>query len=132
MLGKPHVPGSAIAHPGVAALILNFQITLGEVVDLTEVSAQPLLQTTAQELTGDWDGYQSRNARTSVIAPTGIAPTQELGEALFLTGIEGFRSLSAKVPYVRTLMVFPTNLKLGSSIVHSEVGAAVHRIIGTK
>jgi RES domain len=132
MVGSPHIPGRAIPNPGVPALVLNVQITLQQVFDLTQArSAQVPLQTTAQELTGDWDGYQSRSPMTSVTAPIGLAETQTLGEALFQTGIEGFRSLSAKIPYARTLMVFPTNLRRGSSIVYIDSGTVVHRIDGT-
>ena len=54
-------PGGAIAHPRRSFGMLNVQVTLSEVVDLTDVSASQLpLQTTAQEMTGDWDGYQVR------------------------------------------------------------------------
>ena len=132
MLGSPHIPGAAVPNPQIAALILNVQITLQRVCDLTQLgTAQIPLQTTAQELTGDWDGYQSRGPLTSVTAPVGIAETQALGEALFQTGIEGFRSLSAKIPYARTLIVFPTNLRRGSSVVYTDRGTVVHRIDGT-
>ena len=132
MVGGAHIPGRAVPNPGVPALVLNVQITLQQVCDLTQVdSAQVPLHTTAQELTGDWDGYQSRSPMTSVTAPIGIAETQMLGEALFQTGIEGFRSLSAKIPYARTLMVFPTNLRRGSSIVYTDSGTVVRRIDGT-
>jgi hypothetical protein len=132
MVGSPRIPGRAIPNPGVLALVLNVQITLQQVFDLTQVgSAQVPLQTTAQELTGDWDGYQSRSPMTSVTAPIGLAETRTPGEALFQTGIEGFRSLSAKIPYARTLMVFPTNLGRGSSIVYVDSGTVVHRIDGT-
>jgi RES domain len=132
MVGSP-LPGRAISNPAVSALVLNVQITLQEVFDLTQVrSAQMPLQTTAQELTGDWDGYQSRSMMTSVTAPTGIAETQHLGQTLFQTGVEGFRSISAKVPYTRTLVVFPTQLRRGSSIIHIDNrGAVVHQIHGT-
>jgi hypothetical protein len=131
MLGSPHIPGGAVPNPNIAALILNAQITLQQVCDLTQVgTAQRPLHTTAQELTGDWDGYQSRSPVTSVTAPVGIAETQHLGEALFRTRIEGFRSLSAKIPYARTLMVFPTNLRRGSSIIYTDRGIVIHRIDG--
>lgn len=61
MLGNSFVPGGAIAHPCRSFAMLNAQMTLSEVVDLTDVSASQLpLQTTAQEMTGDWDGYQVR------------------------------------------------------------------------
>ena len=124
MVGSPHIPGRAIPNPGVPALVLNVQIRLQQVFNLTQVrSAQVPLQTT--------DRYQSRSPMTSVTAPIGLAETQTLGEALFQTGIEGFRSLSAKIPYARTLMVFPTNLRRGSSIVYTDGGTVVHRIDGT-
>ena len=124
MVGSPHIPGRAIPNPGVPALVLNVQIRLQQVFDLTQVrSAQVPLQTT--------DRYQSRSPMTSVTAPIGLAETQTLGEALFQTGIEGFRSLSAKIPYARTLMVFPTNLGRGSSIIYIDSGTVVYRIDGT-
>jgi hypothetical protein len=131
MLGNPYIPGRAISHPAINSLILHIHVTLGEIFDLTDVvSAQTPLQTTAQELTGDWDGYQSRSTMTTITGPVGIAPTQQLGEALIRTGIEGFRSLSAKVPCSRTLIVFPTNLRRGSSVVCLDRGTLVSRIDG--
>lgn len=130
LLGN-YVPGGWIPHPSVTLTVLNVQIILHTVADLTAVaSAQAPLGITAEELTGDWDGYMSRNPRTPVTEPTGIAPTQELGAALFRTGIEGFRSVSAKVPFARTLMVFPENLQPGSSLTYrDDTGAVVHSII---
>jgi hypothetical protein len=133
MLGNPLIPGRSVPNPSVTTLMLNVAITLGHVFDLTDVvSAQATLQTTTQELTGDWDGYQLRSALTSITAPTGVAPTQELGLELFRTGIEGFRSISAKIPFACTLMVFPTNLRRGSSVVYTDGGRTVHRTDGTK
>lgn len=89
MLGSL-TPGGSIPNPGLSNfIILNVRIILHGVVDLTEVkNTQALLCTNAQELTGDWKGYKSRSLRTSISEPTGIAPTQELGKALFETGIE--------------------------------------------
>ena len=80
MLGNPFAPGGSVAHPAPAFAMLNVQVTLSQVADLT---AQAQLQTTAQELTGDWDGYQVRGPATPVSLPVGQAPTQELGHALF-------------------------------------------------
>jgi hypothetical protein len=131
MLGSPHVPGGAVAHPRRTFTIINATIVLQEVCDLTEVAAaQAPLATTAQELTGDWEGYQVRGPATSISAPTGTAPTQELGHALYRTGVEGFRSISARVPYSRTLMIFPANLKSGSSIdyVDPRNNIVIHRV----
>jgi hypothetical protein len=80
-------------------------------------------------LTGDWQGYHVRTGSTPVSAPTGIAPTQLLGLALQKTGVEGFRALSAKVPYHRNLIVFTDNLKAGSSLSFSDAtGKIVHEI----
>ncbi|MGC2525231.1 MAG: RES family NAD+ phosphorylase [Stellaceae bacterium] len=130
MLGNSFVPGGAIAHPCRSFAMLNAQMTLSEVVDLTDVSASQLpLQTTAQEMTGDWDGYQVRGGMTSVSAPVGVAPTQALGQALFQTGVEGFQPVSARVSCNRTLMVFPQNLRSGSKLeFRDQSGAIVHQI----
>jgi hypothetical protein len=117
MLGNPFVPGGAVPHPGRAFAMLNVQVTLSQVADLTGPAAQTQLQTTAQELTGDWDGYQVRGAATPISSPVGQAPTQELRHALFQVNVEGFRSISAKVPCNDTLMVFPQRLRPGSSLV---------------
>jgi hypothetical protein len=118
MLGSPYVPGGAVANPRRTFTIINAMVLLNNVCDLTDVAAQQMLQTDAQHLTGDWEGYQFRGPPTPITAPSGIAPTQELGEALYRAGVEGFRSISAKVPHVRTLIVFPQNLRAGSNITY--------------
>lgn len=130
MLGSPHRPGGSLANPRLTYVQLNVRVLLQAVVDLTDVpTAQIPLQTTAQELTGDWEGYQLRSAFTPVPAPVGIAPTQELGHALFATGIEGFRAISARNATARTLIVFPANMRPGSSITFVDpAGTIVLRI----
>jgi hypothetical protein len=131
MVGNPSIPGAAVSNPAAAPVILNVAIVLRDVVDLSLPAAQISLATTAQELSGDWYGYQSRTMGTPPVpAPTGIAPTQDLGEALFRTAVEGFRSVSARIPYNRTLIVFPQNLKRGSSVVFSDGTGTVLRIDG--
>ncbi len=53
----------------------------------------------------------------SVSQPQGLAPTHQLGAALNgLPDLEGFQAVSAKVPYHRTLAVFPKKLQAGSRI----------------
>jgi hypothetical protein len=106
-------------------------VVLHQVADLTQVSQQNLLQTTAQELTGDWKGYQYRTAPTATIqAPTGTAPTQDLGEALFsIAGLEGFRTLSAKLPYHRNLVVFPEKMFKGSRLEFRDDNAKLLQVI---
>lgn len=120
--------GYHLPHPGLSFISLNVNVILREVVDLTEVVVQTALGTTAQELTGDWEGYQVRSRRTPVADPTGIAPTQELGSALFATGIEGFRAISAKMSHHKTLVVFTDNLRTGSSLTFSNATGIIHRI----
>jgi hypothetical protein len=113
MLGNAFRPGAAIPNPAIACAIVNVTVRLTQVADLTGSQAQSAIDTTAQELTGDWDSYQLRSALTPVKQPVGVAPTQELGEALFRSGIEGFVSLSARIPTQRVLIVFPDNRKTG-------------------
>lgn len=117
LLGSPLSPGGVVPQPRRAWTILNVNVNLQSVVDLTDPAAQAALSTSAQELTGDWRGYQLRGPHSSVTAPAGSAPTQDLGAALFgVAGVEGFRTLSAKLPDQMVLGVFPQKLLPGSSI----------------
>jgi hypothetical protein len=115
MLGSPWKVGGHIPHPRAPHFAtLSIDVVLHKVFDLTDVAqAQVSLETTAQELTGDWDGYGIRTPLAGVPEPRGVAPTQELGRHLYLTGIEAFVTLSAKVPYHRTLVVFPQTVVAG-------------------
>lgn len=124
-------PGGHVPHPRQSTFVtMAVWIILHDVIDLTEVTnAHVPLGTNAQELTGDWRGYELRTPRTSVSEPTGIAPTQDLGKALFATGTEGFRAISAKIPYAKTLTVFTDNLQSSSSLTFIDPsGATAHRI----
>lgn len=117
LLGSPLSPGGVVPQPRRAWSILNVNVNLQSVVDLTDPAAQAALATSAQELTGDWRGYQLRGPHTSVTAPAGSAPTQDLGAALFgVAGVEGFRTISAKLPDQMVLAVFPQKLRPGSSV----------------
>ena len=102
-------------------------VVLQRIADLTVVSQQDLIETTAQELTVDWRGYRHRNEPlASIQEPIGTAPTQDLGEALFaVPGIEGFRTLSAKLPYHCNLVVFPQKMFRGSGLKFSEASAGL-------
>jgi hypothetical protein len=110
--GSPSVPGGVVANPSGSWIIINSQVQLSKVADLTDAVRTPeILATTAQELTGDWKGYSLRSDRTSVSAPVGIAPTQALGAALYASGaFEGFLAISAKMPYQKVLGVFPNRM----------------------
>jgi RES domain-containing protein len=79
LLGSPLPGRKYIPNPRQAWIILNVQVTLQAVADLTIVSEQFKLLTTAQELTGDWDCYRLRTLQSSVSQPMGLAPTQVLG-----------------------------------------------------
>ena len=117
LLGSPMTPGGVVPHPRRAWTILNVNVSLHDIVDLTDPAVQATLSSSAQELTGDWRGYQLRNPHSSVIGPVGTAPTQELGAALYLvSGVEGFRTLSAKLSDQMVLVVFPQKLQPGSFV----------------
>jgi hypothetical protein len=110
------LPGAVyVPNPLQAWVLLNVHVTLQSVAHLTDVAAQQQLATTAQELTGDWQGYHLRSFQTSISQPTGQAPTQSLGAALHaVSGLDGFRAISARVPTRRVLVVFPDKLGPGA------------------
>ncbi len=131
LLGSPY--GMWVANPHQAWVTLNVNVTLHHIVDLTRLSQQRLIDTTVQELTGDWRGYQLRTPATSSIQPTGPpAPTQELGEALYFTpNVQGFLTASARVPTRMNLVVFPNKLDSQSRIIYTDhAGTVVHKIEG--
>jgi hypothetical protein len=118
LLGTPTVAGSPFPHPLFTWTVLNVHVALTDVVDMTKVSEQAVVETTAQELTGDWRGYELRDFSTSVKEPTAhgvppvTAPTQEFGEELYnSTLMEGFISISAKVPDQKVLIIFPERVR---------------------
>jgi hypothetical protein len=109
--GGPYLP-----NPRGAWTIVTVEVHLARVADLTDPANVQLLQTSAQELTGDWQGYALRPDPTPVRAPhwTNV-PTQRLGRALFKArGVEGFLTYSAKNPLRTNLVLFPTKLRAGS------------------
>lgn len=109
LYGSP-APGKTVPNPKHSAATLNVNVTLNKAADLTSIPEQLIFDTNVQELTGDWPGFKTRNASTSVKVPIGIAPTQELGAALYaVAGLEGFFAVSAKLPYLMNLVVFPDN-----------------------
>lgn len=118
LLGSPN-PGSIyLPNPRGAWTILNVDVQLDRIVDLTLPSQRRLIETTAQELTGDWQGYSLRNATPRLSAPhwTNV-PTQRLGAALHAVGgLEGFITYSAKVPTRKNLIVFPRKIRPGNHV----------------
>ena len=74
-------------------------------------------KTALLQLTGDWHGYHLRGTGMPVLGPAGTAPSQILGAVLeAVPDLEGFVTISAKVPYQRILVVFPNKLMAGSSL----------------
>lgn len=117
LLGSPLSAGGVVPHPRRAWTLLNVTVNLPRIVDLTDPASQSSLATTAQELTGDWRGYGLRGPGASVSGPVGVAPTQELGAALYaVPDLEGFITLSAKLPDQMVLVVFPQKLAPGSTV----------------
>lgn len=130
LAGDPLVVGGTLNAPGSFAVV-HVKVVLQRVADLTVVSQQNLIETTAQELTGDWRGYRQRAVATAPVQePVGTAPTQDLGEALFaVPGIEGFRTLSARLAYHRNLVLFPEKLFKGSRLEFRDEAAHLLQVI---
>lgn len=131
LFGAPTMPGGPVPAPRGSWTVLTVRVRLQAVLDLSSVVSQATLQVSAQELTGDWQGYRLRSRATNVAVPTGTAPTQVLGEAIHsdLRGLEGFCTVSAKVPTNRNLIVFPDLLRPGSFVEYEwDEGDHVYRI----
>jgi len=118
LLGSPY-PGAAIApNPNAAWVIINVEIQLNQVVDLTRASERRLIDTTVEESTGDWRGYLLRNPNPAVSPPyyTNV-PTQRLGHAMHeVEKLEGFLTYSARSATRKNLVVFPGKLQAKSFV----------------
>lgn len=101
LLGNPNSP---VSNTQGSWVVLSLEVLLDNVVDLTVASEQRLISTNHAELTGNWLNFP------------GVAPTQELGEALYRRpGVEGFIYPSSLVNEV-CLGVFPDKFGARSSI----------------
>jgi len=123
LFGSPLTPGGVVSNPSSSFVTLAIQTSLTAVVDLSDPIQAAVVDTNAQELTGDWRGYQLRGSATSVSGPTGKAPTQEFGEQLFSRrpDVQGFITLSARLPYYKVLGVFTQRLRPGTDYVRYTV-----------
>lgn len=128
LLGSPMHPGGVIPNPRQAWIIINVQVVLLNIADLTDPQALTTLEASEQDTTGDWRGFQQRSL---LPAPqtAAYAPTQDLGAVLFNnTNADAFMTWSAKVPYHKNLVVFPQKLIHGSSrvvFVHPQTGVSI-------
>lgn len=113
LLGSPYPDATYIPNPSASWVVINVDIQLTQIVDLTKSSQRKIIDTTAQELTGDWRGYALRNPASALSAPYwSNAPTQRLGYALYgVDDLEGFLCYSARVATRRILVVFPQKLR---------------------
>lgn len=104
LLGDPASPtpnASGLVVPSWA--ILGLDVTLDHVVDLTDPAQQEVIETNLSELTGKWERSD-------------LAPTQQLGEALYsIRKVEGVIYPSSRVD-ARCLAVFPDKLSRRSRI----------------
>jgi hypothetical protein len=118
LLGSPLPGKSFLPNANQPWTTVPVDVRLSRVVDLNRVSQRRLIETTVQELTGDWRGYLLRNPNQPFGPPywTNV-PTQRLGAALHaVKGLEGFLTYSAKVPTRRNLVIFPTKLRKGGYV----------------
>jgi hypothetical protein len=116
VFGDPKVPGLPLyGRPRGGWTVMDVSVSLSVIVDLSDPTAQAHLDTSIQEMTGDWIGYNYRSQYPSATVRTSIgnAPTQVLGEALYSDSrdLEGFLYISAKIPWHRNLVVFPEHLR---------------------
>jgi hypothetical protein len=69
LLGSP-LPGQAfLPNPNQPWTVVNVDVQLSKVADLCQQSQRKLIETTAQELTGDWRGYSLRNPNPVLSPP---------------------------------------------------------------
>jgi len=113
LFGSPTTPGGVVPHPNRPLVTLPILVSLGAIADVTDPAEAMVVETNAQELTGDWRSYATRIPPAGPSRPhTGTPPTQSLGSALFALGsLRGFMSFSATLPDYKILVVFPDRLK---------------------
>lgn len=117
LLGSPTGSPGVVPSPTHPWAVINVAIDLQKIADLTDPRETAKLGTTTQELTGDWRGYDLRRGIGTVPEPTGLAPTQQLGAALYsVPELEGFLTPSAPLAYHRNLIVFPDKLQPASTV----------------
>lgn len=132
LLGSP-LPGRVrVSHPNPHWTFFPVEVQLKAVVELTAPGTLALLETSVQELTGDWIGYPVRVPHPPNARPYHTeVPTQQLGHAVHGTGeFEALLAYSAKVPHLRNLIVFPDRLLPGSflRVKHPRTGRVIDRL----
>lgn len=123
LLGSP--TGYYLNNPNISPIAtLTFKVMLQSVLDLSNEKQVEKIDGDVQYITGDWDAYSRRNPFNGNPAPghsvhgwTPISPTQLLGKEIHdLPEVEGFVSVSAKVPTRKVLIIFTDKLMPGSYV----------------
>lgn len=112
MVGVPWKPELSLPALGPSWSVVSADVDLRKVADLREMVQQEAIETSSQELSGDWEGYTLRAlyARPPLSLLTGIAPTQQLGDYLSAAGFDGLLAPSAVTPYRTNVVIFPQSL----------------------
>jgi len=119
LLGSAYPGATSVPNPaGGPWRLIDVEVDLQAVVDFTQLSSCKRIQTSVQELTGDWDAYALRSPNRPRGGTHGSdVPTQLLGRRLErIPGLEGFLSFSARVATRRNLMIFPHKRLPGSQL----------------
>lgn len=114
LVGSPLAGQPVVANPNAGPwTVAPVTVRLSRVIDLCDPAQLQLIDTTVQELTGDWRGYRLR----AVGGHPHTAPTQQLGAALYArVRPEAVLTYSAKDSTARNLVVFPTRLRKNSLV----------------
>jgi hypothetical protein len=119
LLGSAYSGAAFVPNPaGGSWTLIDVQVNLQAIVDFTQLASRLRIQTTVQELTGDWRAYALRRPTRPRGGIHGSdVPTQLLGRRLErLRGLEGFLSYSSRIATRRNLMIFPRKLLPGSQL----------------
>ena len=100
-----------------AYTIWPISVTLNNVIDFGDPRSRSAVETSAQELTGDWRAQRPSAGKPPTVRSRALeAPTQQLGAALENSpDVEGFLTPSAKAPAISNLVVFPHRVHLDPS-----------------
>ena len=111
-----HSPPQAHQIRPNAYTIWPISVVLNNVIDFGDPGCRRAVETSAQELTGDWRAQRPLAGSPPVVrSRASDAPTQQLGAALENDlGVEGFLTPSAKVPTVSNLVIFPHRVHIDS------------------
>lgn len=110
-----------------AYTVWPISVALNNVIDFGDPRCRRTVETSAQELTGDWRARRPLAGSPPVVRSRAHdAPTQQLGAALEGDpDVEGFLTPSARAPTVSNLVVFPHRVRIDPTRLRiaSRVGA---------